>query len=259
MNIKSFISKNIFYKYYMNIGANKISVNRNNSFFILGYYFSSSVINISRILLQLKNKFAFVVNYFIKNKLITIFNVNIISNKFLYKIYRRACRKRRISYFFGTWWNGFLRNFKYFVKHKGRKKHKCKVYRSRFPSFVFYISNQKYFKKDVSSNTFYSEVNTACIPNIVFCNTDSNSYRMPSSVFENTRNIVNNLFLQNLAFSVCKKCAFISKKKYCFFIFKKWKTFSLNKYVRLPFFEYLFFAKKKLNFLKYAKWSDDLR
>ena len=48
-------TKNQLYKYYINIGSNLSNLNRNNSYYILGSYRSTSVINLDKTFFNLKS------------------------------------------------------------------------------------------------------------------------------------------------------------------------------------------------------------
>lgn len=258
--LKLYFTKNQFLKSYMNLGSSYISLNRNNSYYLLGLYYNLSLINLNLFLFKLKKNVKFIINTFLKNNFLSFMVVSTLNNKFLANSYARKYKRIRTSFYFGTWWNGLLKNFKKYTKYNNKKKRFYYLYKNLLPFSVLYIANQKHYKKDINSVNFHNEVNNASIFSIMFVSTTLNSYQAPNVLFQNTRNLINNFFLNNLFFSILKKSLFSLKKKFCFFIFKNFKIFKLKKKTFLNlFFEYYFCNFYKKKFFKKIKWEGDLK
>ena len=130
------------------------------------------------------------------------------------KSYKIFYKTNFISYFLGGWWNGFLRNFKIYIKYDTKRNSQYNVIKRRLPVFLIYISHKRFFRPDFSSITFSREVNSSSVLSALFVDASCNSYRAPDILFQNIRSTINNLFLSNIFVCSIKKINFIKTLKF---------------------------------------------
>lgn len=254
MQINTLFTKKQLLNYYMNINANYMSVNRNNSYYLLGIYYNSSIINLNLALFKIKKNLSLMFSTCIKSHL-NVLVVNTLNDKYLSKSFIKLYKKNFLSYFISSWWNGLLKNFKKFIKYKNKRTSQFSFYKKRFPVFVFYINFKKFHIVDHASEAFNSEINRASILNLMFVDSSINMDKSPSVVLQNVRNSINNLFLNKIVLSSVKKTFYIKKKKFLFFSYKKFSVFKIHKKFRNLFFEYYFCSFNKRNYFKKIKWD----
>ena len=95
-------TKNQLYKYYINIGSNSSNLNRDNSYYIIGLYKNTSILNLNKTFFNLKKKIAFLFKYYKKYKNFNFLIINSNTNKFLIKKYVTVCKNFNCSYFNGS-------------------------------------------------------------------------------------------------------------------------------------------------------------
>ena len=254
MYLNLLFTKKQLLNYYMNINSVYTSVNRNNSYYLLGLYYNSSVVNLNLAIFKIKKSLSLMFTVCVKSHL-NILIVNILANKFLSKSFVKIYKKNFLSYFIGNWWHGLLKNFKKFTRYKNKRTSQYTFYKKRFPVFVFYINFKKFHKLDYSAETFNSEINRASVLNLMFVDSSINMDKAPSVVLQNVRNNINNIFLNKLVLSSIRKAFFVRKKKFLLFSYKKYSVFKIHKKFRKVFFEYYFCKFNKTNFFKKIKWD----
>lgn len=242
------------YKYYINIGSNSSNLNRNNSYYVLGLYKNTSILNLDKTIYKLKKKVAFLFKYCKKYKNFNFLIINSNKNKFLSNIYVKTCKSFNCSYFNGTWWNGLLKNFKKYIFYNSFKK--FKFYKNQYPKFVIYVSRQRFGEYNFNASFLNNELDRISMPNIIFFNDNYSTLKNYSVILSNTRSYLNNYFLFNLSVKIAKKFMFINKKKLFFFILKKFKNLKIKN--TNIFIESLFCVKNKKVFYKEVLWDLDL-
>lgn len=274
-------------KYSMHIGVNHRNVNRSNSYYLLGIYRNISIINLSKIMPLLKKKFFFFFK-FMKKSYGSVLLANSLPMKYSLPI-RKSFEIFNISYFFGRWWNGFIKNYKIFSKPRNTLENNINI--PKLPHFGFHVPlNDNY--NDVSGYAFSAEFESVAIHSLAFFDSHKNIGLFKTGVMLSTKTLLNNYFLTYLIFSVLSKINFIKRKdfylgiinnlkiefhdefeenfnkKYKFFLiknfFKNWKK---QKYWNNILFEYAAFIQKKKhvkNFLFnrgyfFKEWKDFLK
>ncbi len=237
----------------MNLGNNKWNLNRNNNGYLLGFYFLNSIINLDKIVINLKKNVNFLIKICKKSKKSSFLVINDNKNKLIIKSYINTYNNLQVSYYNGSWWNGLLKSFKSYIKHNTKKNKKFKFQKNQYPNFAFYVSRQKYGEGLDESFFITKEINSISMLNLFFCGLGSNILKNPNVLFQNIKTSINNIFLNKLIVRLIKKCLQINKKFFLFKIFKKYLLFN-NKKI---FFEFNFLLKnKKKYFIK--KWDGDL-
>lgn len=233
------------------------NLNRNNSFYILGSYRNTSIINLDRTFFKLKKKIAFLFKYSKKYKNFSFLLINSNKNKFLVKKYAKLCKSFNCSYFNGTWWNGLLKNFKKYISYNSKKKlKKFNFYKNQYPKFTIYVNRQKFGEYNYNDSFLNKELDSVSMPNIIFFNDNYSTLKNYSVILSNTRSYLNNFFLFNLSVKIAKKFMFLNKKKLFFLILNKFKNFKI-KNIGI-FIESLFCIKNKKFFYKKILWDLDL-
>lgn len=264
----------------MHIGVSYRNVNRSNSFFVLGLYRSVSIINLSRILPMLKRKFFFFFRFMLRtySKVLLITGMHIDYS---------SCLLDKLSffsmdYFFGRWWNGYIKNFKVFTKARLTPEDNIKI--TRLPAYIFYAPLNDQLN-DVSGYAASREFISAGIHSLVFFDSHKNINLVKAGVMMNTKGLLNNYFLIYLIFAVRIKVLLTKKKNffknvmesvdYSFteiksslfnFVLHKNSSFNSENY-KLVLFQYEQFLHKKINqktfFYKNIKffktWKDFLK
>lgn len=244
---KFYFTKNQLIKNYFNLSSSKTLLNFNNSYNLIGIYSNVSVINVTIQLFKIKKNINLILNYCKKNKFCNPLIVNTIDSNIILKLYKRLYKKGNISYFLGNWLNGLLINFKRFIFYKNKRKKQCFFYKENYPNYCLYISQQNYNIKDSYSKNFYKETNKISLLTMYFVNSTTSNLSVPGAIVSNTKTVINNVFASKMFLSIISKSKFIIKKKFIFFVIKKWNLFKLNKYSKKIVFEYYFKNKRIKN------------
>lgn len=208
----------------MHIGVSYRNVNRSNSYYLLGLYNNISLINLSTTLPLLKKKFFFFFKFMLK-KYSNFFVIDGILNDSYKENLKQKFISKEISYFFGRWWNGFLKNYKTFII-TGWKRDLYLF--SEFPIFIFYIP----FGEEIDNTSIYTanhEFNSLKINFLIFFDSNKSIKFFNSGIIQNIKTILNNFFLIYLIMAVNNKVLLLRKKRWYLEVFKYFTNFYSKK------------------------------
>lgn len=101
MYLNLLFTKKQLLNYHMNINSVYTSVNRNNSYYLLGLYYNSSIVNLNLAIFKIKKSLSLMFTTCVKSHL-NILIVNTLTNKFLSKSFVKIYKKNFLSYFIGS-------------------------------------------------------------------------------------------------------------------------------------------------------------
>lgn len=194
-----FFSLSQFYRFYAFLGYNNSVNNWINNHYLVGHYNNFAVINLYKMLNILRINFSVLLKVLLY-RYASFLVINENTNKNFYHIYYKKFIFGNISYYFGNWWKGFLKNYKIFTAQKVHRRLKNYYFCfKQFPSYVFFIG-QVGLQDRISSYHVNQELNVLKILNLIYIDTKESTQRITNPLLINTKSYKTHLLIMKIFF-----------------------------------------------------------